>query len=136
MIGDAVNLSARLKRLKWLYNVTNIVGEASKDAASGFCITELDEVCVAGESYAIKIPELLGVPGELSAAKLAVAAAFSGALQACRIKNWDLAERLFSQLLTSCDNAVVPKVFLERINYFQRYPPPDDWGGEHIFGKK
>jgi adenylate cyclase len=119
-----------------LYNVTNIVSDASKDAASDFCFMELDEVCVAGRSQAIKIFELLGVSGEVSAAKLAMAEAFTEALQAYRSKHWDLAERLFSQLLTSCDNAVLPKVFLERINYFQSSPPPDDWGGVHIFGKK
>jgi adenylate cyclase len=136
VIGDAVNLSARLEGLTRLYNVTNIVSDASKDAASDFCFMELDEVCVAGRSQAIKIFELLGVLGEVSADKLAMAEAFAEALQAYRSKNWDLAERLFSQLLTSCDNVALPKVFLERISHFQISPPPDDWGGVYIFGKK
>lgn len=136
VIGDAVNLSARLESLTRLYNVTNIVSEASKEAAPSFSYMELDEVCVAGRSQSIKIFELLGVSGEVSVPKMAMAAEFTAALQVYRTRNWDLAERLFSQLLASCDNEVLLKVFLERINHFQSSPPPDSWVGVYVFDKK
>lgn len=64
------------------------------------------------------------------------AAAFSKALKAYRAQNWDLAQRLFSQWATSCDNKTLPKVFLERIQHFQINPLAEDWDGVFIFGKK
>lgn len=136
VIGDTVNLSARLESLTRLYNVTNIVSEASCDAAPNYTYMELDEVCVAGKTQAIKIFELLGVSEQMPPEKLAMAAAFTEALKAYRGQNWGLAERLFSQLAASCDNKILPKVFLERIEYFQTNPPPKDWNGVYVFGKK
>jgi adenylate cyclase len=136
VIGDTVNLSARLESLTRLYNVSNIVSEASRDAAPNFAYMELDEVCVAGKSQAIKIFQLLGLPNQISPEKLAVAVAFAGALKAYRAQNWSLAQRLFSQLAASCDNKTLPKVFLERIDDFKINPPSEDWNGVYIFGKK
>jgi len=97
---------------------------------------ELDEVCVAGKSQAIKILQLVGLFDQMSPEKLAMAAAFAGALKAYRAQNWRLAQRLFSQLAASCDNETLPKVFLERIDSFQINPPAEDWDGVYIFGKK
>lgn len=136
VIGDTVNLSARLESLTRLYNVTNIVSEASRDAAPHYIYMELDEVCVAGKSQAIRIFELLGVSEHVPAEKLAMATSFAEALKAYRAQNWDLAQRLFSQLATSCDNETLPKVFLERIDHFRINPPAEDWDGVHVFGKK
>lgn len=136
VIGDTVNLSARLESLTRLYNVTNIVSEASRDAAPDYVYLELDEVCVAGKNQAIRIFELLGASGEVSPEKLALAAAFSEALKAYRAQSWVLAQRLFSQLAASCDNETLPKVFLERIHHFQINPPAEDWDGVFVFGKK
>lgn len=136
VIGDTVNLSARLESLTRLYNVTNIVSEASRDAAPDYVYLELDEVCVAGKNQAIRIFELLGASGEVSPEKLALAASFSEALKAYRAQSWVLAQRLFSQLAASCDNETLPKVFLERIYHFQMNPPAEDWDGVFVFGKK
>jgi adenylate cyclase len=136
VIGDTVNLSARLESLTRLYDVTNIVSEASRDAAPHFAYMELDEVCVAGKSEAIKIFELLGVPENMSPEKIVMVAAFADALKAYRAQNWDLAQSLFSQLAASCDNDVLSKVFLERIHLFRTNPPPKDWDGIYVFGKK
>lgn len=136
VIGDAVNLSARLESLTRLYNVQNIVSEASKASAPQFAYMELDEVCVAGKNQPVKIFELLGLSHEVSTGRLGFAAAFEEALVAYKAQNWGLAEKLFSQMVGSCDNEALPKVFLERIHYFKESPPPKDWDGVYIFGKK
>jgi adenylate cyclase len=136
VIGDTVNLSARLESLTRLYNVTNIVSEASRDAAPNYFYMELDEVCVAGKSQAIKIFQLVGLSDQVSPEKLVMAVAFAAALKAYRAQNWRLAQRLFSQLAASCDNKTLPKVFLERIHSFQINPPVEDWDGVYIFDKK
>ena len=70
VIGDTVNLLARLESITRLYNVSNIVSEVSRDDASNFACRELDIVCVAGKSQSVRIFELLGFRGELSSAKI------------------------------------------------------------------
>lgn len=136
VIGDAVNLSARLESLTRLYNVQNIVSEASRAAAPQFAYMELDEVCVAGKNQPVKIYELLGLSQEVSPSRLEFAVAFEKALAVYKSQNWALSVRLFSQLAGSSGNPVLPKVFLERIQNFQSNPPPKDWDGVYIFGKK
>ena len=60
VIGDAVNLAARLESLTRLYNVSNIVSASSKEAAPGFVYRELDLVRVVGKTEAVRIFELIG----------------------------------------------------------------------------
>jgi adenylate cyclase len=136
VIGDIVNLSARLESLTRLYNVSNIVSEASRDDAPNFAYRELDIVCVAGKSQSVRIFELLGIRGELSSAKISEVDAFSGALEEYRLQNWDAAQEQFSCLQVKCDNAQLYQVFLDRIENFRINPPKPDWQGEYVFGSK
>ncbi|MFK7862689.1 MAG: adenylate/guanylate cyclase domain-containing protein [Pseudohongiellaceae bacterium] len=136
VIGDTVNLSARLESLTRLYGVSNIVSEASMLAAPQFSYMELDTVCVAGKSQAVRIFELLGPLGCVTESQLEMCKGFESALQAYRSQDWTLAERLFSHLRSSCDNKQLPLVFLERIHQFSERPPGSDWDGVYVFGKK
>lgn len=136
VIGDTVNLAARLESLTRLYNVSNIVSEESKNNAPNFAYRELDRVCVAGRSKSVCIFELLGVEDELSVAKKVEIAAYSEALKEYRTQNWDDAELQFSQLQIKCDNSPLYQVFLDRIAGFRKNPPGPDWQGEFVFGKK
>ncbi len=136
VIGDTVNLSARLEGLTRLYNVSNIVSEASRDEAPNFAYRELDIVCVAGKSQAVRIFELLGVEGELSDSIKAEVAAYAQALNAYRSQNWEAAEQQFSQLRIKCDNSQLYQVFLDRIEKFKENPPAPDWQGEYVFASK
>ena len=136
VIGDTVNLSARLESLTRLYNVSNIVSEASRDDAADFAYRELDIVCVAGKSQSVRIFELLGIDGEISSAKNSEVTAFSAALKEYRSQNWDEAKQQFSCLQIKCDNTQLYQVFLDRIEKFKENPPNPDWQGEFVFGSK
>ena len=136
VIGDAVNLSARLEGLTRLYNVPNIVSEASCLAAPNFVYKELDTVCVAGKKQPVVIYELLGERAAVSKQTLDEAERFAEALKAYRAKDWSLAESLFSQLHRSCDNKVLHQVFLARIQDYKSAAPPENWGGVFVFGTK
>ncbi len=136
VIGDAVNLCARLESLTRLYSVSNIVSETSKLAAPNFVYRELDIVCVAGKNEPVAIYELLGEEGKVDSAVLAEADQFAAALKAYRAQDWQLASSLFSELNRTCDNKALYAVFLDRIKDFQLIPPPDNWDGVFVFGKK
>ncbi len=136
VIGDAVNLCARLESLTRLYNVPNIVSHASSLAAPNFVYKELDSVCVAGKKQSVVIYELLGERGLVSEHILNEAKDFAEALRAYRAKDWPLAEHLFSQLHSSCDNKVLHQMFLNRIQDFKLAAPPENWDGVFVFGSK
>ena len=136
VIGDTVNLSARLESFTRLYNVSNIVSEASKDDAPNFAYRELDIVCVAGKSQSVRIFELLGIQDELGRSKKLEVAAFSEALKEYRSQDWYAAQGQFSCLQLKCDNTLLYQVFLDRIEIFRINPPQPNWQGEYVFGSK
>lgn len=136
VIGDTVNLSARLESLTRLYNVSNIVSKASAEAAPQFCYRELDEVRVAGKSEAVVIMELLARQGELNQQQQEELTEFEGALASYKAAKWDKAQSQFSQLQQKCDNRPLCQVYLDRIEDFKQTPPPSNWNGIFTFGKK
>jgi adenylate cyclase len=136
VIGDTVNLAARLESLTRLYNTATIVSAASKAAAPAFCYRELDEVRVAGKQQSVTIFELQGRPDDISAAQRAENAQFAEALASYRQGEWSAAEAQFCQLQRTCDNKQLCQVFLDRITYFKTNPPAADWCGVYTFDKK
>lgn len=136
VIGDTVNLAARLESLTRLYHVKSIVSADSVRAAPGFVYRELDEVQVAGKRQAVKIYELVARQAEVSAEKRAELDGYAEALDAYRQRDWSRARQMFSQLQGSCDNTQLCQVFLDRILYFETNPPADDWCGIYTFDTK
>ena len=136
VIGDAVNLAARLEGLTRLYNVANIVSAASKAAAPEFVYRELDEVQVVGKSRSVSIYELVGTADTVTPAKQEELALFASALAAYRQQDWPRAREQFTQLLETCDNTHLHQVFLQRIKHYEDNPPGPDWQGVYTFDKK
>ena len=136
VIGDAVNLAARLESLTRLYNVANIVSAASKAAAPDFVYRELDEVQVVGKSRSVSIYELVGTVDSVTPEKQAELALFAAALAAYRQQDWARAREQFTQLLETCDNRELHQVFLQRIKHYEDNSPGPDWQGVYTFDKK
>ena len=136
VIGDAVNLAARLEGLTRLYNVANIVSAASKAAAPEFVYRELDEVQVVGKNRSVSIYELVGTADTVTPAKQEELALFASALAAYRQQDWLRAREQFTQLLETCDNTHLHQVFLQRIKHYEDNPPGPDWQGVYTFDKK
>lgn len=136
VIGDTVNLAARLESLTRFYNVSNIVSEASKNAAPGFAYRELDRVRVAGKTEAIRIFELVGREDSLSDEARNEIAAFHSALALYRERDWEGARQQFTSIGSTCENSGLVQVYLDRIDQYELNPPDAQWGGVYSFGKK
>ena len=120
VLGDQVNLGARLEALTKEYGVDILVGEATaKAAGAGFVFREVDVVRVKGRAGAAPVYELVGRAGAASDTR------FADALALYRKRDFVSAEQLFAQLTGDPTAAVMAK----RCAALASAPPPDDWDG-------
>ena len=120
VLGDQVNLGARLEALTKEYGVDVLVGEATAKAAGpGFVFREVDVVRVKGRAGAAPVYELVGRAGVRTDTR------FADALALYRKREFASAKELFAQLAGDETAAVMAK----RCADLATAPPPDDWDG-------
>ncbi len=130
VIGDTVNLAARLEGANKTYATQTLVGEATARLAAGFVETrEIDEVLVLGRTEPERIFELLGRKGAVAAERLALRDAFLQALGAYRRREWDEARTGFEGCLALAPGDGPSQALLCRIARFGAAPPGPDWDG-------
>ncbi len=132
VLGDAVNLAARLETYSTEYGVTVVLGETTAARAeAGFALLELDRIAVKGKTEAVTIYGLLGDRAMRDGAGFARLRDVNGAmLAAYRARDWTEADRLAADC-AALDGAPQGLYTLhrQRISVFREIPPPDDWDG-------
>lgn len=138
VIGDSVNLAARLENLTKFYRVGIIVGEKTQEEAkNGFVFRKLDRVKVRGKEEGVTIYEVISSKKECSQPVLAHLKSYEEALDSYLHKKWDVAEKVFRQLCISDPLHIhLYEIYLDRIAFFRTSPPRADWDGVHIFEEK
>jgi adenylate cyclase len=140
VIGDSVNLSARLEGLTRIYNTPNIVSETCKQHAPSFVYQELDLVRVAGKSEPVRIYQVIGAIADVTPQQHKNIHAFAEALAAYRAQKWELATEKFEKLQESLPQAdraeTLYSVYLERMTYLSERKLPAHWDGVFIFDRK
>ncbi|MFL5266081.1 MAG: adenylate/guanylate cyclase domain-containing protein, partial [Stellaceae bacterium] len=100
VIGDAVNLAARLEGANKVYGTRVLISEATNRLAAASIETrEIDTVLVVGKTEPQRIFELLGHKGALTNERIALRDAFADALEAYRRRAWDEARAGFEGCL-------------------------------------
>jgi class 3 adenylate cyclase len=130
VIGDAVNLAARLEGANKVYGTRVLISEATNRLAAASMETrEIDTVLVVGKTEPQRIFELLGHKGALTSERIALRDAFAEALEAYRGRAWSEARAGFEGCLgiAPCDGP--SKVFLGRLTQFCITAPNADWNG-------
>jgi len=130
VIGDAVNLAARLEGANKIYDTRALITEATNQLVADAVETrEIDTVRVVGKAEPQRVFELLGRKGEVARERLELRDAFAKALEAYRSEAWEEAQAGFEACLSivPCDGPT--KVFLGRIARFCVAPPSADWNG-------
>ena len=132
VLGDAVNLAARLEGYSAAYGASIVVGEATAAAtADRFALLELDRIAVKGKTEPVTVYSLLG-DREMRASQdfAALHAANSRFLAAYRAADWDRAERLTTECAAlPLAPAGLYTLYAERIAEFRQSPPPANWDG-------
>lgn len=130
MMGDSVNLAARLEGANKYYGSKILVSEFSYQAAppNTFLFRELDRVRVQGKKEAVRLYELIDTAEGATDEQRRLAELFKEAVVVFRAKKFEEAKERFS----ACDKQskegdTACKLYIQRLNQLLSDPPPDDW---------
>ena len=135
VIGDAVNLASRLEGLNKTYGTGVIISEYTKKALGDkFAYRFLDIVRVKGKEKPVKIYEPLQ-EGHLLYNLKSEIETFEWAIRSYQTRRFDEAFRLMESLYDSHPTALY-RLYMDRIQVYQKNPPPQDWDGVSVLSNK
>jgi adenylate cyclase len=130
VMGDTVNLAARLEAANKLYGTRSLIAEATvakTDNAIQF--REIDRLMVAGQTQPQAVFELLGRKDELTAKQDLLRTRYADGLLAYRAQRWDEARAAFHAVLEAVPTDGPSATLLSRIDHLQQHAPGADWDG-------
>ena len=139
VLGDAVNLAARLEGQSKNYGVGTVLGEITyNQVGDQFATIELDQIAVKGKTEAVTIFGMLGGPEMRDEEDFKnLAETHSRMLTAYRSQDFDKAEALCKECRTIPGNPeVLYDLYDERIEDYKENPPGPDWDGVFIATSK
>ena len=137
VLGDAVNLAARLEGLNKVYGTTILLGEKTYGAVAPHVVArKIDRVAVKGKTQGVEIYELLALKDGAAPEVVALAEAYERALGAYLERRWDDAARLLETLRTEHPEDGPTRILLERVRRYAEVPPAEDWDGVYVMTTK
>jgi adenylate cyclase len=132
VLGDTVNIAARLESLSPAYGVDLVIGEETASGAAEFALLELDRVRVKGKILPIRIYTGLGDRTVAETPEFQrLRDAQDRLLAHYRAKEWDQAEAALGECrsLAPAHLRGLYELYAARIAAYRIDPPPPDWDG-------
>lgn len=129
VMGDAVNLGARLEGLTRQYGVGIIVGEDTSARLPEIVFRELDRVRVKGRTEPVTIYEPLGQRGRLDQAVIEELEQFTHMFSHYHAREWEDSLGHLHELLQLQPKSTLYRLYVDRIEHYLEEPPPPDWDG-------
>lgn len=131
MVGDGVNLAARLESACKKYGTRILISETTYAGLKGtYRIRDVDDVIVKGKSTPVRIYEVLDYHTQESFPHLMeVTGHFREGRQHYAKGNWSLAVKAFYRALELNPNDALSKLFVERCLYLADHTPKEEWDG-------
>ena len=141
MIGDGVNLAARLESACKQYGAKILISEFTRARLKGtYRMREVDLVVVKGKTVPIGLYEVLDYHTETTFPNvMEVLGLFKDGLEKYRQMNWDAAESQFNQCLRLHADDAVSHMYLERCAILRQSPPKTidgKWNGVWVMAEK
>ena len=138
MIGDGVNLAARLESACKQYGAHILISEFTYRQLRGtYRVRELDLVVVKGKTQPVALYEVLDYHSSESYPNLVDALGhFRDGLAGYRDRKFERAGELFSRVLELNPGDKAAKMYLERCALLIQTPPPKDWIGVWVMESK
>ena len=134
VLGDSVNVAARLEGQTKAYGLDILLGEDTARAISGLAFLEIDLIIVKGKTKPISIFALLGdeimAQSEDFKTLVATQAHF---LKAYRKQSWEEAETHVKPCRKLAPElSLLYNIYAARISEYRTTPPPKDWDGTFV----
>jgi len=135
MMGDTVNLAARLESSAKQYGIYNFVGQNTYEVTKDdFIYRFIDSVMVKGKHIPVKVYELMSTIEEADEQLEKIVEVFGKGMKFYQEQKWDSAIKCFMESEGMEDhfisrNTTPSAVFIERCNHFKEKPPEKDWDG-------
>ncbi|HZY10565.1 MAG TPA: adenylate/guanylate cyclase domain-containing protein [Bacteroidota bacterium] len=138
VIGDAVNLGARLESANKQYKTNIMISESTyKYVADQVIARELDLIVVAGKTEPIRVYELIGlVDGVIADERMKFLEHYTTGLKFYRAREWNKAIEKFQMALEIVPEDYPAQIYIERAYLYIDSPPPPEWNGVFILRTK
>jgi adenylate cyclase len=138
MIGDGVNLAARLESSCKQYGAHILISEFTYKKLRGtYRIREMDLAVHKGKTQPVSVYEVLDYHTEETYPHLVDAMGyFRDGLNKYRTKHFAPAKALFEQVLRLNPNDKTALLYTERCDVLMANPPPEDWCGVWVMEEK
>ncbi len=135
VFGDAVGVASWLEGCNKFYGTAVLVGERTAQLCSdAYVFREVDRVLLRSKPAPIRLLELLGRHGEISARVQEQLALYEQALTAYHQRRFDEALALFERCSTEYQDTI-SAVYAGRCRRFLVTAPADDWEGVFEVGR-
>jgi adenylate cyclase len=131
IMGNAVNLSARLEGVNKQYNTGGIlISEYTRDKIGDeFVLRGLSRVTVVGINTPLRLYELLDTRDEVSAETADMVTAWEQGFAAYERKEFLEAKNIFTTVYRNNSSDEVAMLYLKRCEGYIKTPPPPAWDG-------
>ncbi|NNM00246.1 MAG: GAF domain-containing protein [Gammaproteobacteria bacterium] len=131
VIGDGVNLAARLESANKHFGTTMLLSDTTVARLKGDYLTrEVDRIRVKGRELPVSVHEVLCPRHAVDATDRAILITqFNESMRVFRQRNWQRAQSGFQELLTRFPEDGPTLMFSRRAAHYATNPPGDDWDG-------
>ena len=142
MMGDTVNLAARLEASAKQYGIyIQVAAETQKACSDKYIWRDLDYVIVMGKTEPAKVYELIAEVGNMPDGYEKLLTAYDEALSLYRNQKWEEAVEAFRTSDELEDmfpgrKTNPSRIYIPRCEHYRDNPPGDDWDGSWALTKK
>lgn len=138
MIGDGVNLAARLESACKTYSAKILISEYTYASLKGtYRAREVDKVIVKGKTEPVSIYEVLDFHTEETFPNLMeVVNQFNNGVQHYRKREWSTAIEAFQEALIRNQDDKISQMYIDRCKLLKKQNLGDDWNGVWVMKTK
>ncbi|MGC8595952.1 MAG: CHASE2 domain-containing protein [Candidatus Kryptoniota bacterium] len=138
VIGDSVNLAARLETANKMYRTRILISQFTYELVKEKVFTrELDLIIVKGKSDPVRIYEVISIGNDnVDEKKKEVVRYYCLGLEKYKKRDWSGAAEFFEKALHVNPDDYPSEMYLERSRIFEIEPPSEEWNGVFVMQTK
>ena len=138
IMGDSVNVSARILGAAKQYGVDYMISEYTYNQAAGAVVCRIvDDIVVVGKVEPVKVYQILCAKGETLKPEVAgCKEAYEKGFELYTQRKWDEAIASFKKALEHIPDDKPSKMLAERCEKYKENPPAEGWKGEFSLTSK